>query len=86
MTILKVKTNVTSYELAEFLKKHYIVEGMKFGISWKVKKRRKLRTYKVLHFEFPNENGSVSITIGKGTQRHVMNEFHHGYLAMTHFV
>ena len=50
MNIYKVKDseNVWLYEFNQWLLKKNIDEGHRFGISWKVKKRRKLKAYTLL--------------------------------------
>jgi hypothetical protein len=49
MNIYKVKEDVWLYDLNQWLLKKNIGEGQRFGISWKVKKRRKLKAYTLLH-------------------------------------
>lgn len=53
MNILRVKdTTVFGYDLCQFLLNKNIDEGDRFGISWKLGKRRKLRSYHLDHFRF----------------------------------
>ena len=40
------------YDLADQLNQKGIVVGDKFGLSWKVGKRRKLRSYRLLRHEY----------------------------------
>jgi hypothetical protein len=47
MKILTAKGNCVGwYELEGFVRKHNLGSGDKFGISWKVGKKRKLRRYR----------------------------------------
>lgn len=50
MNIYKAKDDsVYLYELNQWLLSKNIDEGHRFAISWKVKKRRKLKAYTLLH-------------------------------------
>ncbi len=52
MKIIRIKDKqATMLELIDAINKKDIRVGDKFGISWKIGKRRKLRSYRLLRYE-----------------------------------
>jgi len=71
MKILKCKElTIGLFDLNVFLKKHNLWVGDKFGVSWKIGKRRKLRSYRIDDFEHWNDDEGYTdrfeLTLKKG--------------------
>ena len=52
MKIFKAKDEVMIYSIVQFILRHNLGVGSQFGISWKVKKNRKLRRYRIINWHY----------------------------------
>ena len=71
MKILRLKDTVVAlWDLTEFIRRNDILPGQRIGISWKIGKRRKLRSYRIADFDhdYCDQccNSYDSITLSKG--------------------
>jgi hypothetical protein len=92
MKVLRVKdTQVSAYDLDNFFTEKGVIQGDSFGISWKIKKKRKIRRYSLDHYmKWPCDDcGNITeITVRKGAKKVAMdNHFgpYHG-IFMSDFV
>lgn len=76
MKILRAKSQIVSkWDLECFFRKKGIGTGDRFGVSWKVGKRRKLKSYEISFFHYPigddaDYGDSTDITIWKNNGKH----------------
>ena len=87
MKILRVKGDTLYlYDLTRFIENNDLDEGDRFGISWKVKKKKKLRSYRVIRFRFwacDNCGPITEITLKRGEKSIVLdNHFGAGWFSM----
>jgi hypothetical protein len=76
MKILRLKGEILDiYGFQQWLLKNNLGNNDKIGISWKIKKKRKLRTYRVTHTGRSYERDyQTEIILNKGTKSYKMGD------------
>lgn len=85
MKILRLKGEILDiYGFQQWLLKNNLGNDDKIGISWKIKKKRKLRTYRVTHTSRSYEREyNAQIILTKGIRSYRLSEQFLTYMSFT---